>query len=654
MQIKSRWGLKIIVFVTVILAVLIVIVSLSRGIWSAKQITIKEPVTEGQSAINELQVDEITVNVLPDEGQVKSITAESVTYPVYTYGMQSEQTIDCKIIDSIVYVSVQDYLILPGSTDMNSQNNMQTENDKWILTSSGKSFTFDTGKNQISLKIIPELYSALGEQLSPFLEKTSMETTSSEQSNTAYTISLDEYGMMIYEQDGKVYLPFPLASIILSDGMDAFYMFSKDGIYLTDLYADLEDSNSAYPGNYCGNAELTKNIFQTSRTKEEAAFSYGLICLNIDYFYGLPGVSLIESDPYNIQTRGLDKALDMTDFGKTAKEYLLSQSWAEYVCGLEMLNLLFFDGHCMIPYSNPTYYWDQNEMRMVSALSEHDTAELKDLENWLSSTEEYSCLLKKREDRSQLSRGIWKTREELWGMSSGISYGEDTYHEQGDTAFISFDNFMIDHEAWDEYYANECQGEVPNSDCIGTVYYGLKKASENPEIQHVVIDLTDNLGGEADAVSMILAQVTGKAYFRTEDTQTGVITRVNYKADCNFDGIFDDRDQSRYDFKFSILVSGNTFSAGSALALYGSDEGVFIVGTPVKGGCCAERFYVDGMGILYCLSSHIRVVNSEGVTSDQMDESFVDQLLDIPDSLVDYYGSAAKECEIFYDTSIWY
>lgn len=594
----------------------------------------------------------IIVSTLTDGAQAK-ITAESVAYPVYTYGMQSEQTIACEIIDSVAYVSVQDYLTLSGSTEINSQYDLKEDNNRWILTGSGKTYIFDTEKNQVSLEIIPELYNSLGEQVSPFLMKTSIETNCGAQSNTAYTIPLDEYGMMIYAWDDKVYLPFPLASMILSDGMDAFYMYSGNGIYLLDLYADYEDSNSAYPGNYCGNAEFNKAIFQKTRTKEEAAFSYGLICLNIDYFYGFPGISMIEEDPYNVQTRGLDAALDMTEFGRTAKEFLLSQSWADYICGLEMLDVLFRDGHCMLPYANPTYYWNQKDMCMDSALSEQDTIRLRDLKKWLYSTDEYACIEQKREENSQISRGIWKAREELWKMPSGISWGEDTYHEQGATAIISFDNFMIDHEAWDDYYTNGCKGEVPNSDCIGTVYYGLKKASENPEIQHVVIDLTDNLGGESDAVAMILAFMTGKAYFRTEDTQTGVITTVNYKADCNFDGLFDDRDQSKYDFKYIILVSESTFSAGSALALYGSDEEMLIVGTSIGGGCCAQRFYVDGNGILYCLSSHIRVVNSDGITSDQVGKSFIDLFLNIPDLLVDYYGSDAKDCSVFYDTNNW-
>lgn len=36
-----------------------------------------------------------------------------------------------------------------------------------------------------------------------------------------------------------------------------------------------------------------------------------------------------------------------------------------------------------------------------------------------------------------------------------------------------------------------------------------------------------------------------------------------------------------------------------------------------------------------------------------MDQSFLDLLLRIPDTLVDYYGSNARNCGIFYDISSW-
>lgn len=646
-------------FLIIIVFMIVIIATTTAIIWHRIEARSRDngaknaPAFEQQTEINELSVEEEdNVNVASAEKDAKFDTAESIILPVYTYGMQSDDAITCEIISSIAYVSLQDYLVLYDSLNLKSQMDLKKDNCRWILNRSGKSFIFDTIKNQIALEVFPKVNSDQLEHLSPFLKKISTETNSNSQSEVAYTVSLDDYGMMIYQKEDRLYLPFSLASMFLSDGMDMFYMFSKDGIYLIDLYADEEDSNSAYPGNYCGNVEYNKTVFQEPRTKEDAAFAYGLICINIDYFYGYPEKSMIEADPYRIQSRGLDKALDQTEFGKLAKKYLLSQNWAEYICGLEMLDILFSDGHCRIPYSNPTHYWKQNEGCMDSALSEKDTTQLRELKNWLYSTEEYRGLLLKCEANMQISRGIWKAREERWSMPSCIAYGEDTYHEQGDTAIISFDNFKIDHLSWNEYYANGCKGEIPNSDCIGTVYYGLKKASENPKIQNVIIDLADNLGGESDAVAMLLAFLTGKAYFRTEDTQTGIITRVNYKADCNFDGVFDDQDWSIYDFNYKILVSGSTFSAASALALYGNEEGVFIVGTPVNGGCCNVQLYSDGEGILYCLSSHIRVVNGNGITSDQMDESFIDQLLDIPDSLVDYYGAESRDCNVFYDASV--
>ncbi len=57
---------------------------------------------------------------------------------------------------------------------------------------------------------------------------------------------------------------------------------------------------------------------------------------------------------------------------------------------------------------------------------------------------------------------------------------------------------MPDEEAWDRCY--EGTGDFPE-DSLGTVLNGLKRASENPEIENVIFDLSCNGGGSPDVMT---------------------------------------------------------------------------------------------------------------------------------------------------------
>ena len=66
---------------------------------------------------------------------------------------------------------------------------------------------------------------------------------------------------------------------------------------------------------------------------------------------------------------------------------------------------------------------------------------------------------------------------------------------------------MPDEEAWDLYYKGE--GDFPE-DPLGIVLTGLKRASENPEIENVIFDLSCNGGGSPDVMMAILEVATGQ------------------------------------------------------------------------------------------------------------------------------------------------
>ncbi len=81
-------------------------------------------------------------------------------------------------------------------------------------------------------------------------------------------------------------------------------------------------------------------------------------------------------------------------------------------------------------------------------------------------------------------------------------YKEDYYIESGDTAMIRFDHFEVDNDGWKDFYAGK--GARPlEDDSFGTVLSGIERASKNPEIKNIVIDISCNGGGDDTALLAI-------------------------------------------------------------------------------------------------------------------------------------------------------
>ncbi len=70
------------------------------------------------------------------------------------------------------------------------------------------------------------------------------------------------------------------------------------------------------------------------------------------------------------------------------------------------------------------------------------------------------------------------------------------YYEVGNTAYVTFDQFMMD-ETFDYYAAAEkVERPDPSTDTLSLVYYAHQQITrENSPIENVVLDLSANNGG---------------------------------------------------------------------------------------------------------------------------------------------------------------
>jgi hypothetical protein len=190
------------------------------------------------------------------------------------------------------------------------------------------------------------------------------------------------------------------------------------------------------------------------------------------------------------------------------------------------------------------------------------------------------------------------------------STSDQTYYKEGDTAFLMYDTFgPINREAWKEYYENGCQGETPAIDeeysgDLSVVLDALKRASEDPEVKNLVVDLACNTGGDFDVLMAMSVLMGGPNYYYGENLVTGQRNIAYFDVDSNFDGVFDERDKDvKYDLNIAVLTSGVSFSCGNFFPSMMKDMGFPIIGERSGGGSCAVHPFITPEGMQFQISS---------------------------------------------------
>jgi hypothetical protein len=181
------------------------------------------------------------------------------------------------------------------------------------------------------------------------------------------------------------------------------------------------------------------------------------------------------------------------------------------------------------------------------------------------------------------------------------------YYEVGDTAYISFDHFEGtdgDVSGYADYYALSESGELP-SDTIGTIAMAHRQITrENSPIKNVVLDLSNNGGGEAAAALYTVAWFLGEAQISLTNTFTGAQTTSFFKADVNLDHQFDEKDTlANRGLHFFCLISPQSFSCGNLVPwAFKADGRVTLLGRVSGGGSCAVQFMTTAWGTSYRIS----------------------------------------------------
>ena len=389
------------------------------------------------------------------------------------------------------------------------------------------------------------------------------------------TLDFARYGIRVYADETDIYLPVSTLSNLMTDIATNHMLYNGEKLYVQRMSLDGSTPEGLYE-----TERLKAELQGQERPADLAKQCYADLCFNIDHFFGHPGKAPLDQAVAEV---GLDQALaGLGKEGKSLIQKLQSADLTEYISALNRVLMVYLgDGHTLFTSASAVMLDNSESLESVFGLpllGLDVTADLINSPIYLKQT---------------LHETITLQRKMLWG--------DDTYKEYGNTAILRLDSFMPDEAAWATYYKGE--GDFPQ-DCLGIVLTGLRKASENPDIENVIFDLSCNGGGSPDVMMAILEVATGQTQLYGVHRLTDRRMTFTFEADTNFDGVYDEKDKEvRYDFNYGVLVTRHAFSCGNLFPIIAQEGGAVLIGEPSSGGSCCVQVGTDAEGFSYMMSS---------------------------------------------------
>ena len=367
---------------------------------------------------------------------------------------------------------------------------------------------------------------------------------------------LGDYNIQLISENGRFYIPLQTANDFLFAPMFArSILFNGQAMFLAraqELF-NFDDVEPTALGRIYYSAEPTQ------RSQELADFGYNELSLMMDSLYGMKKQHDIGDFGRMFWQIGFDEALDSTnprDADQALKNFI-------------------------------SYYLDD----LHSAFS---------LASWMTGLEfiDSETGPSSRHDKQQT-----KKYEQL--RKQGMGEDWQSYQEVGNTAYITFDEFFLKNKV--DYYADGAKDElIP--DTIGLIIYAHQQIyREGSPIENVVIDLSNNFGGTADAAVFLISWILGEAEISIEDTYTGAQSTLVYRADVNLDRQFDEQD-TLADKHVYCLISPVSFSCGNLVpSVCKYHQAVTLIGRTSGGGACAVQRVSTAWGSMFQISGTSRL-----------------------------------------------
>lgn len=395
------------------------------------------------------------------------------------------------------------------------------------------------------------------------------DVSSLEQKGSMQDIPLGEYDIPMLRQDGLWLMPlhtvFELTVNLPVTRLGCWYNGNAVFLGYKKLYAQtVQDPVTGEETEVL--TELGRQLFDcrfTQRSPALAEYALGELCMELDYFYGL-------KDTHNIGSFGwvtLDSGLyaDLLDEDPAVADAAVR----------DLINLYLDDLHSGFELVSPMTGYDR-ELRPgrlgYSAVS----------------------------DRFNMAR-FQRVRDRAF--PEGVPF----YQEVGNTAFITFDSFTVAQDL--DYYSLDLDDPDSVRDTISLILYANRRIRRvGSPVENVVLDLSLNSGGRADAAVFVAGWFIGQASITAVNTFSGAKATGVYLADVNLDRVFDGQDCLLGEYDLYCLISPESFSAGNLLPwVFKASSLVTLLGDTSGGGSCEVLPLTTAWGTSFNVSGFRRL-----------------------------------------------
>ena len=379
-------------------------------------------------------------------------------------------------------------------------------------------------------------------------------------------IPLNDYGIPMIQQDGKNLLPLHTTFDLLvgkPSGLNILVYCNGKQIVMGGKDTVAESQQDPLTGAEISvPTEIGKQFYaEGPARRSEALAAYGVaeLCMELDTFYGLKDAHNLNSfTDLLLNTDFYDKLADPDS--KVADEAVN-----------DFINFYMDDLHS-------AYLYNSYLTGVSTELEGHGFGFSRKAD--FANTDRYGKVLKEI-----------------------MPEGRNAYQEIGNTAYVTFDTFAADGI---DYYNLDLSTPDCIKDTISLVLYCHNQITrENSPVQNVVLDMSMNTGGAADAAVYVIGWFLGEAVITNMDTFTGAQGTATYLVDTNRDREFDDSDSLASRYNLYCLTSPLSFSCGNLVPWVFKTSGlVTLIGDTTGGGSCVVMPMTTAWGTTFQMSGN--------------------------------------------------
>ena len=430
---------------------------------------------------------------------------------------------------------------------------------------------------------------------SKYIKFVKMETPSTFKPASGVRLDFSKYSIDLHDDGSNVYFPFATLADIYSD-CNFHNASCHDDLVVVSTKLDTYSINTIAP-------EYAAKPYQRETvTADMAKFRYQELCFVFDNLFGYPGRTILEQN--GMAENGFDATLDVVQNGKVVKKLLQSTNNMDFAWGRMAMQYLINDG-------GHTSFW------ALDGLPENIEGDYVD--RLLAAATNYPEAYAMYREWVKVSNVRSETKTQLETMRKQ-AYGDVLYKANSakTTGVIIINSFMdMDENAWNKYYASaktdadwqELMKSYKKDVFIGFLY-GLGQAKADG-VKNLVLDITINGGGSCDIVGADVAilRKNRTVQFWSQDGLEGTNKIATYYVDSNFDGVFDEKDDTNPKFDCSgmnigVLCSEVAFSCGHQFPTLMKDYGFPIMGERSGGGTCCIQVMQTADGQNFMISTY--------------------------------------------------